>query len=205
MTLFDYLREQFGANEPILINDIEFENYSRPWLFKELKKLIESGKVIRYEMGVYYIPTDTILGKSILDPRKVIEIKYLSSGGDVYGYYAGTALRNGVGLTTQMANVLEIVSNNESAKVRDVYVGKQMIRTRKPRTKVTPTNVRNLQFLELMNTIKRTDFDEDEKQRLREYIRSNKITMQGVVEYAPLFPAKAMKNIVESGVIYELA
>lgn len=204
MALYDYLREQFDVNEPILINSIKYRNYSRPWLFKELKKLIENGKIIRYEMGVYYIPTDTILGKSILNPRKVIELKYLSDGKDIYGYYAGTALRNGVGLTTQMANVLEIVSNNESAKVRDVYVGKQKIRVRKPRTNVTPDNVKSLQLLELMNTIKRTDFDDYERLRLRSFIKDNAITMPSVVEYAPLFPAKAMKNIVESGVIYEL-
>ena len=28
---------------------------------------------MRFDKGIYYIPTQTVLGKSILNPRKVIE------------------------------------------------------------------------------------------------------------------------------------
>ena len=66
MTLFEALLEQYGTNEPILSTDITFECYSRPWIMKQLQTLCEEGKIIRYEKGIYYIPTDTVFGKSIL-------------------------------------------------------------------------------------------------------------------------------------------
>ena len=78
MTLYDSLLETYGTNEPIFSNEICFEDYSRPWISKQLAQLCENGKIIRYEKGVYYIPTDTVFGKSLLNPRKVIERKYTS-------------------------------------------------------------------------------------------------------------------------------
>ena len=43
--------------------------------------LCEEEKLIRFEKGIYYIPTDTVLGKSVLNPRKVIEKKYINDKG----------------------------------------------------------------------------------------------------------------------------
>ena len=80
MTLYEYLLQQYGTNEPIISADIVFKNYSRPWVMKQLKSLCEDGKLIRFEKGIYYIPTDTVFGKSILNPRKVIEKKYINDG-----------------------------------------------------------------------------------------------------------------------------
>lgn len=73
MTLFEALYEQYGTNEPILLSEISFEDYSRPWIMKQLQTLCEDGRLCKYEKGVYYIPTETVFGKSILSPRKVIE------------------------------------------------------------------------------------------------------------------------------------
>ena len=85
MTLYDSLLQTYGTNEPIFSNEITFKNYSRPWISKQLTQLCDEGKLIRYEKGLYYIPTDTILGKSLLNPRKVIERKYISNNGDIIG------------------------------------------------------------------------------------------------------------------------
>ena len=73
MTLLEMLYQQYGTNEPILLSEITFEDYSRPWIMKQLQLLCESGDLCKYEKGVYYVPTDTFFGKSILNPRKVIE------------------------------------------------------------------------------------------------------------------------------------
>ena len=73
MTLYEYLLQQYGTNEPIMSAEITFKAYSRPWLMKQLKVLCEEEKIIRFEKGIYYIPTNTVLGKSVLNPRKVIE------------------------------------------------------------------------------------------------------------------------------------
>lgn len=77
MNLYEYLLITFGTDEPFYTTEISFGEYSKPWLYKELNKLCEEGKIIRYERGLYYIPTQTIFGHSILDPNKVITKKYI--------------------------------------------------------------------------------------------------------------------------------
>ena len=73
MTHAHLVQKRYGTNELILSSAITFENYSRPWIMKQLQALCEERKIIRYEKGVYYIPTKTVFGDSILNPRKVIE------------------------------------------------------------------------------------------------------------------------------------
>ncbi|MBR6647748.1 MAG: hypothetical protein IKL09_09585, partial [Clostridia bacterium] len=151
MQFFDYLLDKFGTNEPIMSNEIEFEDYSKPWIYKQLNSLVAEGKLMRFEKGVYYIPTETVFGKSLLNPRKVIEKKYISDGNDTIGYYSGVTFQNQLRLSTQMSNVIEIYTNNETSKTRDVLVGSQRVLLRRARTKITGSNVAVLSFLELMN------------------------------------------------------
>ncbi len=92
--LYDYLIEAFGYNEPIFINDIQYEDYSDIWLKKELSKLCENRQLIRYERGIYYIPQKTLFGESFLNPNKVIDRKYLSDNGNRIGFFTGIAARD---------------------------------------------------------------------------------------------------------------
>ena len=111
MTLFETLLRQYGTNEPILSSEISFQDYSRPWIYKQLKRLCEEGKLVRYEKGIYYIPTQTPFGKSLLNPRKVIERKYISQGGVTVGYYSGITIQNQLRWITQRTTVIEIYTN----------------------------------------------------------------------------------------------
>ena len=81
MDFFYYLSDTFGVNEPIFSTDIRFEDYSKPWIAKQLASLCESGKLVRFERGIYYIPVNTPFGKSVLNPNKVIERKYIMDKG----------------------------------------------------------------------------------------------------------------------------
>lgn len=205
MQFYDYLLEKFGANEPIMSNEIVFEEYSKPWIYKQLNVLVNEGKLLRFEKGVYYIPTDTVFGKSLLNPRKVIEKKYISDGNEIVGYYSGVTFQNQLRLTTQMSNVIEIYTNNEPSRVRDVFVGNQRVILRRARTKITDSNVAVLSFLELMNDTSPAFIDEERKQLIQNYIETNGITRKKITEYAPVFPDKVMRNLIESEVIYSVA
>lgn len=205
MTLYEYLLQQYGTNEPIISADIVFKNYSRPWVMKQLKSLCEDGKLIRFEKGIYYIPTDTIFGKSILNPRKVIEKKYINDGENTIGYYSGITFQNQLKLTTQMPNVIEIYTNNETTNVRDVMVGKQKVILRKARTTINSTNVAVLSLLEMMNDIIPRSLDSEKKSRIAEYINNNGITKQEIISYASVFPDKVMRNLIESEAIFSVA
>ena len=177
MTLLEMLYQQYGTNEPILLSEITFEDYSRPWIMKQLQLLCESGDLCKYEKGVYYVPTDTFFGKSILNPRKVIEKKYINDSRRIIGYYSGITLQNQLKITTQMPNVLEIYTNNESSKVREVTVGSQRVVLRRARVEINRDNVPILAFLELMNDITPNMLDDDKKERIAEYIDGNIIML----------------------------
>ena len=204
MTLYEYLLQQYGTNEPIISADISFKEYSRPWVMKQLQTLCEDGKLIRFEKGIYYIPTDTVFGKSILNPRKVIEKKYINDGENTIGYYSGITFQNRLKLTTQMPNVIEIYTNNETTNVRDVMVGKQKVILRKARTTINSTNVAVLSFLEMMNDIIPRSLDSEKKSRIAEYINNNGITKQEIISYASVFPDKVMRNLIESEAIFSV-
>ncbi len=200
--LYDFLLHKYGTNEPIVSAKITFKEYSRPWVMKQLKSLCESGKLIRFGKGIYYIPTDTVFGKSMLNPRKVIEKKYINDGENTIGYYSGITFQNQLKLTTQMSNIVEIYTNNETTNVREVIVGKQKVILRKARTTINSSNVVILSFLEMMNDIIPRSLDEDKKNRIAEYINKNSITKQDILKYSTVFPDKVMRNLIESEAIF---
>lgn len=205
MTLFEALYEQYGTNEPILLSEISFEDYSRPWIMKQLQTLCEDGRLCKYEKGVYYIPTKTVFGKSILSPRKVIEKKYINDCNRIMGYYSGIIFQNQLKITTQMPNVIEIYTNNEKSKVREVTIGSQKVILRRARTEINSENASVLSFLELMNDITPGFLDEEKRERIVEYILLNNITRKDILEYANVFPDKAMRNLIESEAIFFVA
>jgi len=201
----EFLKEKYGCNEPIYVDEIRYEGYSRSWIFTELKKLVDNGELKRFDVGIYYFPKKMPYGDSVLNSRKVVQKRFLGSDGEVYGYIAGLSLLNQAGLSTQVPNLLELVTNNESTRVRDIMVGGQRVRARRSRTTITKENANALQFLDLMNAITPSALDETERFMLSRYIKSSGVTRDAVAQYAGFFPGKAMRNLVESGVVYELA
>ena len=204
VSLYGTLLERFGYNEPIFSDEISFESYSKPWIYKELNKLCAEGAIVRFDKGIYYIPTQTVLGKSILNPRKVIEKKYIRSNEITYGYYGGQVLLNQLGLSTQMPNMLEIYTNKESSRVRDIDIGNQKIRLRRSRVNINDDNAAVLCFLELMNDISVADLDDTDVSIITEYIASKKIKREDITRYAPDYPDKVMRNLIVSEVIYSV-
>ena len=204
MSFYQYLLENYGRNEPILLSEIKYEKYSRPWIYKELSKLCESGEIVRFDAGVYYIPTKTILGTSVLNPRKVIEKKYLYSGGFRQGYYSGITFLNQIGVSTQMSNRIEIFTNNENSRIREVTVGTQKVVLRRARTAINSDNADVQSFLEMMSFVSADFFNEDRKKSVAKFIEEKGITRRAIAEYAPVFPDRAMRTMVESEVIYSV-
>ena len=158
----------------------------------------------RQEKGVYYIPTDTPLGKSRLDPKKVIIKKYINDGNKIIGYFSGITFMNMLGLSAQMPNIMEIYTNNEPSRVREVPVGSQRVLLRRSRTVINSSNAATLSFLELMNFTDAGFYDAEKKKIVAAFIDKNGITRKSVSIYSPYFPDKAMRTLVESEVIYDV-
>lgn len=205
MTLYETLLEQYGYNEPILTNEIQFNNYSKPWIYKELNRLCDNNQVIRFEKGIYYIPKQTPFGASVLNPGKVIEKKYIKSRNETFGYYSGYYLLNLLGISNQVPNVIEVYSNNESSKMRDVKVGVQNVRVRRSRVNITKENAAVLTFLELMNIIDVNSLDAEKKRIIIEFIAESNVSRQDITRYSPAYPDRAMRAMIESEIIYSVA
>lgn len=205
MDLYNYLLKKYGYNEPIFTQEIAYKEYSKPWLYKELNRLCDEGALIRYDKGVYYIPKQTALGPSLLDPRKVIRKKYVQAGDTAVGYYSGNTLLNLLELSTQMPNSIEIFTNNEKSKVREIRIGNQSVVLRRARTPVTNENAAVLQFLELMNFTDAAFYNRDRRAIVDRFIKEKGITRDKVTAYAPVFPDRVMRNLIESEVVYSVA
>lgn len=207
MTAFNLIRDNFGCDEPILIEDVEamFPDRSRPWIDKTIKTMVDSKQLKRFSTGVYYIPRKTLFGDSLLNPQKVITKKYLSNSLETYGYVSGTALLNTLGLTTQVPNMITVVSNNESSRGRKIAVGNQFVYVMKSNTKVTKENFAALQLLEAIKFIDLTDLDEIEKYNLERYIEDNKITLDMISKYCSFFPDYVSKRVLGGSLIGKLA
>lgn len=202
MTLYDALLNEYGYGNPFSLEEIKFNNYSLPWIKKELNKLVSDNKIIRYERGIYYIPEKTIFGNSSLNPQKIIEKKYLSNNS---GYYSGLFFANKIGITTQMPNVIEIYTNNEKSRVREITINNQKVILRKSRVNVTSDNIYVLSFLELLNSFSKEYFNKDRKDLIINYIKEKNISREQVTKYSPYFPDKVMRNLIESEIIYDIA
>ena len=208
MVLMEKLNSAFKPNTPIFVEEIQalFTDYSRPRIYQWIAEAVQNGSLMRYDNGVYYIPTKTLLGVSKLNPQKIIEKKYIGGGDSVYGIYGGALLLNSMGVTTQVPNVIEIFTNNEKSRRREVMVGYQKVVLRKSRMPITTENVGLFRLMEFFNSIDINKMDRNTSfAAVIAYIREKKWTRDEIIAYAQNFPAKAVKNLLQSGVLYEIA
>jgi len=202
MEIVARLKSAYGADQPILLEEVKavMSDYSTPHVFRFIKSAIESEELIRYDESVYYIPTTSFLGRSSLNPRKVMEKKYINREGKTIGFYSGIGLLNAIGGTRQMPFAQEIVTNAERSRVREVPLGKSRVILRRPRCEITCDNKVILQVLELCN---KYIWDEEAKEAIAAFAKGNGITMRDLMAYAKYYPAKAIKNASE--VLYDIA
>lgn len=54
--LYEYIIENYAIGEPIFISDIQITGLSEVNLRQQFKVLTDTGKIVRYSQGIYYIP-----------------------------------------------------------------------------------------------------------------------------------------------------
>lgn len=198
--LLEYLQKNYKLNEPIFVSDVDLP-VTDTNLRQMFKVLCDSGQIYRYETGIYYMKGNSQLkGGVSLSASEVARYKYISRKGRVEGYYSGYTFANLLGLTTQVPYTIEIVSNQASAKCREVSVKNQKIMLRRPRAEITKENVSILQLLDLLKDLKQY-IDEDipaAAETISTYIRKLGIKRADVDEYIVLFPDRVYKYIYET-------
>lgn len=196
------LKKSIWRKHAYLFEDIAnvCSGYTRGSVYQLIDAAMNSGLLAKAGYDCYYIPTTTPFGKSLLNPRKVIEKKYISNKGEVYGFYTGLALLNSFGITTQMPNVIEVFTNNEATKSRRVTINNQTIIVKRARTKINNSNYKEMMLLELFNLADVRSIDARATQKIVDYMKQNNISIQGIMKYAKFVPARAIKNFMSSEV-----
>ena len=196
--LYDYLLTHYNPNEPIFIEDITL-SIPRTDLLQKLKALCYTGKIKIFSEGIYYIPKESVLKNGItLSPTTVINHKYIMKSGKIIGYYAGHALANQIGITTQVPYVTEIVTNNTATECRKETLCGQEFIVRKARCPITNNNYYILQLLDLLNDLdKYTDRPHNEVYgTIRKYLKAYHITKEEITQYIGTYPSKAAEILL---------
>ena len=199
--LYEYLLENYKANEPIFVSDIEMP-VTDGNLRQMFKTLCDTGKIKRFDTGIYYIPKASVLKGGVpLAADEVAVAKYIIRKGKVDGFYSGYTFANQLGISTQVPYVKEIVSNNASTRVKEVNVRNKKILLRRARTEITNENNVVLQLLELLKDLEQY-YDisfENVCERLKKYVLTENIKKADVDKYIEDFPDKVYKNIYRTG------
>lgn len=205
--LYEYLIENFKPYEPIFTSDIDIGmvgNSLRP----KLKELCDSGRLCRYDAGVYYLPGKMKLkGLIPISASTVARCRYVNKRGSVRGYYSGYTFANQIGLSLQVPYVQEIVTNEASAKVREIDIKGQKFIIRKPKVRITEENIYVLQFLDFLSDIDKymDGSSSNILEKLEKLIKDENITKELIDTYIGLYPTKVYKNLYETGVVYAIA
>lgn len=204
MTLYSYLETNYGYNKPIIVSELKEKDELKNKNLKQLLYTLEKkDKISRYSQGVYYLPTETIFGKSTLNIDEIIYKKYISNGEEIYGFYTGFTFLNSIGLSEQIVAIPNIVTNNTSSKKRFVFYKKRRTALlNKSKVTINKDNFKILQFLDVFRFIS-DSYIEEIKKGLIKYIKREKLSRKDVEDYIKYFPKSTMDKLIRSGLIYE--
>ena len=203
--LYEYLKYKYQPNEPIFLSNLSIEGISYNNLRQQIKKLVDSGLLVRYDTGIYFIPEPSIFKSgSQLSFNRVVKEKYLlDESREQCGYISGVYFANAVGLTTQVPMKYDVVTNKATKDYREVKLAQSTIIVRKPKIEVTSTNHLTLQFLDLIKDI---DSLSELKglslnNKLRDYIQKANLEFKEIEKYLDYYPDKIYKNMYKVGIL----
>ena len=204
-TLYEYLLDNYKENEPIFLADLQVDGMTRTNVRQQIKKLTDTGKVKRFDNGIYFLPKKTIFKSgSQLAPEKVLECKYLRDKDERCGYVSGLMFFNQMGLTTQVPMMYEVVSNKATNDYRETSLAKSRVIVRKPKVPVTEKNYKALQFLDMLKDVDVYSevTGKPLQDRLYRYMDDTNLSISEMEPYFAYYPDKLYKNLVETRVIY---
>ena len=205
-TLYEYLLDNYKENEPIFLADLQVDGMTRTNVRQQIKKLTDTGKVKRFDNGIYFLPKKTIFKSgSQLAPEKVLECKYLRDKDERCGYVSGLMFFNQMGLTTQVPMMYEVVSNKATNDYRETSLAKSRVIVRKPKVPVTEKNYKALQFLDMLKDVDVYSevTGKPLQERLYRYMDDAHLSISEMEPYFAYYPDKLYKNLVETRVIYK--
>lgn len=210
MKFTEQLEERFGRNKPIFaseIVDLFKGEYSRATVYRLIAEAKQNKEIIQSLRGVYYLPTIRFWGGiSTITPDSILEKKYMWNDKEVFGVIGGAAIVNFFSFTTQMAATIEIISNNEPMRRREIHIGRRRFRLRKSRCTITKDNYPSYMILQLMHDLEEDDrIDDYSRYTVTKFVNEHDVTQAKLLEVAPYFPARTVKRLLKSEVFNEIA
>lgn len=207
--LISRLEKRFGYDKPIFTKDIFecMQDYSRQRVYQLISEAVKKEALVRFDTGIYYLPTETEFGRSVLTVNEVVNRKYISDNGETFGIYGKYVIDLNFLVSYQVPNVIEIITNKESRDVREIEIRGRKVILRKSRLPITRENESAYTLMELFNGIDMRQYREDSmvRESISNYIKEKKINSEIIYSLASSFPARTMKNLATSGVLYEVA
>lgn len=139
----------------------------------------------QFYKGIYYKPLKNIFGEMPLDKNKVIIKKYIKDkDGNIKGYITGAKLFNQLRLTTQVPNIINIVTNE--CKNYNEYRNKRLgVIIRQPKIKIDNDNYKYLQLFDIINNKDKIHVEVDNKDEIiYNFIKNNKLDFEKIIKYA---------------------
>lgn len=203
MKLYDYLLKEYGTTNPIFIKDLNIEGMNKEAIRMRISRLVKAGKLRRQSAGVYYIPemiNELNIEKS-LSVNVICQKKYIEDeNGEIIGFYTGLYLLNKLGFMTQVPNVLEIVTNKEKRRVREVKIGDFTRILRRPYIQITTANEKYLQLLDLLRILNDEDYNNDKSKNFKNIkylISKRKINLNEAINFLYVYPKKVERRFME--------
>ena len=201
---YDYLLQTFGKNEPIFVSDIKYDGMTENNIRQQILYCVSSGKLRRYDTGIYYIPEESIFKSgSQLSQNSVIEKKFLISDNERFGYISGINFANMIGITSQVPASCEVVTNKASKEYRETKLASAKIILRKPRVEINDANYKSLQFLDLLKDIDLYSELEGKElnKKILAYMNKAGITFSDLKDFLSFYPDKIYRNMYNVGVL----
>jgi len=129
----------------------------------------------------------------------VARYRFVSDRDNVNGFYTGCTFANQLGISTQVPNVIEIVSNNADVSNEEIWIGNRKFYVTKPIVEITKENLYVLQMLELLKSLEcyMECSYEEAGQKFAEYISVHNITRKDVDLYISKYPLTVFKYYYE--------
>ncbi len=201
---YRYIEQNYKAGEPVFLSKLDIPEMTKVSVRQQIGKLVEEGRLKRFDNGIYYIPKKTAFRSgSTLSINDVIREKFLIDDGKICGYLGGLLFANRLGLTTQVPALYEVFTNKASKDYRETKLGGIRVVVRRPYCRVTGENVSILQFLDLLKDVEEISEIEGKHltDRLVAYMKKKDITFEGMEPYFEEYPERIYRNMYKVGLV----
>lgn len=190
--LKEYIEKNYKKNEPILLKDLATAVRQPAPLIKNLLETLVTENVLKKddEYFIYYLPQKSLLLKKDNRPSlyKIALAKFIGKEENIQGFISGMSIAATIGLTTQITNKVEIVSNRLISE-EEIKLFPNIIVKPSP----IPINKNNQEILQFLSAIEESEIYSElprdkTVEKLKKYAKAIKFRKKKAKIFEEFFP-----------------